>query len=442
MLDVGFVTLWGSISAMIGNRFSSLSRLLLSFRDDRSGNIVVIFAILLVPLLGMVGAAIDYSRATTARQMLIAAVDSAALMAARDATKLTDAQLRTRIDDWIKANLHGVEEGSFTGANVAIDRTARTINIVADAKVKTTMTQLLGPDSVAIASSSQSVWGTNKIELALVLDNTGSMSSSGKMTALKTASKDLIKIMKDATTETDQIKISIVPFNTQVKLVANTYKDAPWLRFDLTRQVWNGSKYVPETMSKSIWTQNGQGCITDRDQSYDVSDGEASLDTTPKKYPAYWCAQTSLATVLPLTADWTALNNKIDSMTPVGNTNVTIGAVWGMATLSTALPMNEAKPAGTERLSKYMILLTDGENTQNRWGTNGSSIDVRTRLACINAKAAGIKVYTIRVIDGDRDLLKQCASQESMYYEVSNASQLSPVFQAIAKEISQVRLSM
>lgn len=424
---------------MSGNWFHSLRRAVLAFREDRGGNLVVIFAILLVPLLGMVGAAIDYTRASTARQMLMSAVDTAALMAARDAAKLTDAQLQTRINDWISANLYGVDAGSFSGAKVTIDRTNRTIDISADARVKTTMTQLVGPDGVTVRGSSQSTWGTNKIELALVLDNTGSMSSSGKMTALKTASKDLLKIMKEATTETDQIKISIVPFNTQVKLVAATYKDAPWIRFGMKRSCgWN----CTETMDKAKWTAAGQGCITDRDKDYDTTDGEAVIDTNAKRYPADWCDQSSLATILPLTADWTALNNKVDSMTPVGNTNVTIGAVWGMATLSSALPLNEAKPVGTERLTKYMILLTDGENTANQFNDSSSVIDSRTRLACTNAKAAGLQVYTIRVIDGNRDLLKSCASQASMYYEVSNASQLSPVFQTIAKEISQVRISM
>ena len=88
-----------------------------------------------------------------------------------------------------------------------------------------------------------------------------------------------------------------------------------------------------------------------------------------------------------------------------------------------------------------MILLTDGENTQNRFTTNGSAIDARTTLACQTAKDAGIRIYTVRVINGDRTLLQNCATNASMYYEVSSAAQLTPVFQQIAREISQVRLT-
>jgi len=415
--------------------------LMARFRAEESGNVLMFFAFAMIPAIGIVGAAIDYGRASNARSQLHAAIDSAALMAARDAAKLTDAQLQTRVDGWIRANLSSSVVSAFKGSTLAIDRTARTVSVRANLDVQTTVAQVLGRDTIRVSSNSQSTWGTNTIELALALDNTGSMASSGKMTALKAASLDLINIMKEATNAPDQIKISIVPFATQVRLDASKYKDEPWLRWDMTRTVTSGRTTTTETMNKTTWSQSGQGCITDRDQSYDTTDGEAAIDTTAKRYPPFWCAVTSLATIQPLTADWTALQNKVNSMTPTGNTNVTIGAIWGAATLSPGVPFTEAKPFATPRLSKYMILLTDGDNTQNRWSTNSSTIDARTALACTNIKSYGIKIYTIRVIDGDAALLKACASDPSMYYDVKNASQLSPVFKAIASEISQVRLT-
>jgi hypothetical protein len=96
-------------------------------------------------------------------------------------------------------------------------------------------------------------------------------------------------------------------------------------------------------------------------------------------------------------------------------------------------------------LSKIIILMTDGLNTQNRWDGNGfdpcDSCDTRTALACTNAKAAGIKIYTIRVIDGDANLLRNCASDPSMYYDVQNASQLTAVFNAIGGQLANLHLS-
>lgn len=430
-------------------KFASLFQTIRRFGQDRRGNVLVMTGLAIVPLMGVVGVSVDYSRASNVRQALSSAIDAASLMAARDAQKLSDAQLKQRIDGWIRDNLPPAAKADFTGATVTIDRTARTIQIAANANVPATIARVIGTQYMPVGSSTQSTWGTNTIELALALDNTGSMESSGKMTALKTASKSLLKIMKEAALDPNQIKVSIVPFNTQVRL-ARSWKDAEWIRYGMTRQVncrnvtINGKKTQvcdTETMTKATWATTAQGCIADRDMNYDTTDG-GSYSASAQQYPAYWCGQSTLAEIMPLSSDWTALEQRIDSMTPVGNTNVTIGAVWGWATLSPAAPFTEAKPATEPRLKKYMILLTDGTNTQNRFTANDEdAIDARTKLACANVKAAGIGLYTIRVINGDEALLKGCASDPSMYYNVQNASQLDPVFKAIANEISAVRLT-
>src|SRR6185295_17500992 len=113
---------------------------------------------------------------------------------------------------------------------------------------------------------------------------------------------------------------------------------------------------------------------------------------------------------------------KIDAMTPAGNTNVTIGLAWGFQVLSPNEPFNA--PAVAPDLDKVIVLMTDGENTKNRWTSTASTIDARTQKACDNIKAANIKLYTVRVIDGDAALLKACATKPSMYYDVQQAIQL------------------
>jgi hypothetical protein len=88
-----------------------------------------------------------------------------------------------------------------------------------------------------------------------------------------------------------------------------------------------------------------------------------------------------------------------------------------------------------------IILLTDGDNTQNRWSTTPTTIDARTTAACANVKLANIKVYTIRVIDGNATLLQSCATKPEMYYNVSQAAQLNPVFAAIAQSLANLRIA-
>jgi hypothetical protein len=90
---------------------------------------------------------------------------------------------------------------------------------------------------------------------------------------------------------------------------------------------------------------------------------------------------------------------------------------------------------------KVIVLLTDGDNTQNRWSTSSSSIDARTALACTNAKAANIKIYTVRVIDGNATLLRNCATKPNMYYNVNQASQLNSVFSSIAQNLANLRIA-
>jgi hypothetical protein len=173
------------------------------------------------------------------------------------------------------------------------------------------------------------------------------------------------------------------------------------------------------------------------------------LDTTPVSsdlhtvFPASQCGK--LVTMMPLTdvkddTGWTNLNQKIDDMQASGNTNVTIGLAWGWHSLTPNLPLTEGSDPAPDK-DKVIVLLTDGTNTQNRWSSTESHIDARTSLACTNVKAANIKIYTVRVIDGNATLLRNCATRPSMYYDVSQADQLNSVFTSIAQNLANLRVS-
>jgi len=142
---------------------------------------------------------------------------------------------------------------------------------------------------------------------------------------------------------------------------------------------------------------------------------------------------------MPLTEDWNALNIRIDAMAPSGNTNTTIGMALAWQTLTGATPYNA--PPKTPELEKVIVLLTDGQNTQNRWTSSTSSIDSRMQKVCDNAKADGVKVYTVRVVNGNASLLQGCATKPSMYYDVQEASQLNAAFGSIAQNLANLRLA-
>jgi Flp pilus assembly protein TadG len=215
--------------------------------------------------------------------------------------------------------------------------------------------------------------------------------------------------------------------------------------------------HVWQPSPKTAW----DGCVRDRNQSFDVENTAPSFvstdvqktningslesyrtATTPDTSNGFQPFQYSTcpAQLMPLTFDWTALNDKIDALTPSGNTNVTIGLSWAFHALTASDPLNNAAP-GSGELDKAIVLLTDGDNTQNRWTNTGSDIDARTQQACANVKKANIKLYTIRVIDGNGPLLQACATNPTMYYNVQDASKLDAVFKAIADSLAKLHIA-
>jgi hypothetical protein len=283
---------------------------------------------------------------------------------------------------------------------------------------------VLGVTEFPIGTKAETKWGIKKLELALALDNTGSMSWSGKMTALKKATHDLLAMLETAVSKPGDAKVAIIPFDTTVK-IGTGYKDEFWVDYD----------------EKDIKKKNWEGCVIDREKDYDVTDtaptnkGKNKRDTW---YPATHCG--SLAQMLPLTYDWKLLNQRVDQMEPNGFTNVTIGLMWAWHALTPSEVLTEAAAPDPE-LEKYIVLLTDGDNTQNRWTTSQSQIDARTKLACKNAKAAGIKIFAVRVIEGNASLLLECASSPSMYFDVQDANQLIGVFNSIGSTLANLHLS-
>jgi hypothetical protein len=131
-----------------------------------------------------------------------------------------------------------------------------------------------------------------------------------------------------------------------------------------------------------------------------------------------------------------------------GATNTTIGFVWGWQMLTNGAILSNAAAPDPKSLEKVMVYLTDGLNTYDRGGIgtcNGSSacprVDVRSELVCAGIRNAGITVYTVRLIEGNATLLRNCATNPSMYYSVSTASELTNVFKSIAQALSNLRLS-
>jgi Flp pilus assembly protein TadG len=384
-------------------------------RDER-GSIAITFAICSVVLVLFTGAALDYARMSRSYTMLQNAADAALLSVAHSAKDSSDTDaLKQQTYDTMAAMLPDGFDFQITN----FTKSGSTLNMSAKGVVPASLTAVVGYNQFEPSATSEVYWGTGKVEVLLVLDNTGSMSSFGRMTALKEAAAALLDELEGS--EEGLVKVGIVPFDVYVR-VPTSYKTASWF----TTLNW---------IVNIFWN----GCITDRDQPYDIDDTPVTTSST--QYPGAICSGSSLTTIQPLTDDFTALNAKINAMSPAGYTNITIGLAWGLSLLSNQEPFTEGEPYGTENLTKYIVLITDGDNTSNRWTNNTSSIDARTQIACQSVKDAGVTLYTIRLQEGNETLLSECASSTDTYFDVDDVNDLVPTFQAIGEQISQLRVA-
>jgi Flp pilus assembly protein TadG len=392
----------------------------------------MLFGLSIIPVIGLAGAAMDYSAAARDRTILQSALDAGSLAGARALPTMTQTQARTLAESYVRANLP--TRMRTVPLTTEITSNGQGLRIIGTTTSPTGLLNVVGIRSLPVAADSAArAASTRRIEAALVLDNTGSMANAGKMDALRAATLEFLDILQNSGRPVGDVLVSIVPFALSVRLDAAAFRNAYGLRRI------NGEAWSP---NMNQW----DGCIWDRDQPYNVQN--AVPMNTATFFPIASCADlgvSGLTNIRPLTSDFAALRSTVNAMTPSGNTNVTIGAAWGWHTLawniSPTNPGIRTVPANTDR---WLIVLTDGDNTADRFSDNaGGAMDSRTRTLCSNVRSQDptIRVVTIRVVDGNAALLRDCATSPSDYYEVSNSSEIMDVFRRIGWQISALRLT-
>ena len=210
------------------NAWKKFRRTLSAFRAAQAGNVAITFAFAALPIIGFVGAAVDYSRANSVKAAMQTALDSTALMLSKEAASDTEEQLKTNANKYFKA-LFTRQEAKDVDVKVTYGTTGGSnIKVEATAALDAQFVRVLGYDTFHVGASSTAKWGITRLRVALVLDNTGSMDSAGKMTALKTATKSLIDQLHGAVTTTGDVYVSIIPFAKDVNLGKSNFA-ADWI---------------------------------------------------------------------------------------------------------------------------------------------------------------------------------------------------------------------
>ena len=192
----------------------------------------MIFGIAAVPIISFVGAAIDYTRANSARSSMQAALDSTALMLSKDLAEgvITAAQVNAKAASYF-AGLYTNPDAKSVSINAvytASSSIGSSIVVNGSGAVTTNFMKVAGFPTMNFNTSATAAWGNVRMRVAMALDVTGSMRNDGKMPALQTATKSLIDQLSAIAKSPGDIYISIVPFAKDVNVGASNYNQA-WI---------------------------------------------------------------------------------------------------------------------------------------------------------------------------------------------------------------------
>jgi Flp pilus assembly protein TadG len=413
-------------------------RRLSKFWRDQRGNTAIIFGLAAIPLLALGGGAVDFAHRHQVRAELQAAADTAALAAARI---LQEGQM-DREEDWdvLKAKAEDTANRMLAAAlaevdvagtpAIDIDLAEDALTISANYDVDTNFLGLIGIETLrAGALAEVNLPDPILVEIALVLDYSGSMADNNKYVRMTSAARGFIgKVKAD---RSDRSKIGIVPFSEYV------YATMPgrYLR---------GTDIADANTPMTV-------CLLNRDYPYSATDEAPYTGNDESKWRFIESSEAQCEEyddgglrVRDLTSEFDELDNALAGMEPVGLTNIALATEIGWHMLSPDAPLETGRPYTDEDMQKILIVLTDGMQTVSALGPSGETstlaADGVTAEICDGAKAAGVRIFTIAFdIDTPRiqELLSNCASGPANYFDARESSDISSVFDIIYAQIAE-----
>ena len=463
------------------------------FRDDTSGNVAIVFALMGVVLMLAIGAAVDIGRWLHARDQTIAAVDAAVLAGGRSLqTTNSDgsaaiAAAKKYYDENVTSRLKVIDDTvKFTVAPDGMGITAS-----GSAYIKTPFLQFAAVDKLPLISTSEAEFGKSQIhvggeggeniEIALMLDITGSMcntapganqpacTSGRKIDAMKAAATKLVRIVVPDGESKYTSKVAIIPFSDSVRLPASA----------ITKAMGNPAKSITKTTGsgsnkKTYYYNRTEPCVVERAGTNRYKDVAPSANNY--SMPIRWdvgdskknnyadCTLGTESEILPLTTHEQTLVDKIDALKGKGGTAGQVGTAWAWYTLAPnwkSLWASESQPVAynTPKTRKIAILMTDGEyNTEYtsegiKTGSPGagsaangtSAAQAKELCKAMKKTDVNIEIYTVGFEVGNsasaNDVLSSCATKPGMYYDAEDEEELAQAFIDIALKVSSLYLS-
>ncbi len=465
---------------------SIFSSLLARFRDDRRGNITLIFALAAVPLLLAGGIAIDYTRAAMVRGRITAVADAAALAATTPAMMqqpATNAQAAAASMFAAQAAL--VSGMTYNAGNLTVNVTdasgangvTRTVSVSYTGSVANSFSQFegLAQTNFTVSSGVSGATAPN-INFYLLLDASPSMeipATTAGITALQNATGCAL-----ACHETDYKDSELTAYTGWGKIDSYAYAEnnGITLRIDNVRQA--AQSLV--TTAQSV--MSGNNAIYQM-AAYTFSDGVKQIQSLEQTTSANVSSMQSAisAIVPPLMSDNSVLATGSTYTYPTSSsayTTVTLGSNTSnddagtnfnnaLSNLNNAMPTpgNGANQSG-DKPQGVLLIVTDGVddvslynssycNTSYYWGYSNSygsftrcQQPVNTKL-CTTIKARGIRIailyttyypltsnswYNSTVapfISQVPSNLLACASSSNLFFQVSTDGDITAAMQQL-----------
>ncbi|EFL88551.1 Flp pilus assembly protein TadG [Ahrensia sp. R2A130] len=298
-----------------------LSNTVKRFRDDERGNVFVFTALSLPVMLMAIGAGADYAELYRARVNFQSAVDAGAIAAAKNLAATGQVQTSKDIGEEVfRSNLSHLGEkavregqinfdmgdgdcavqGVITTATLPHDRFF-SLSFVDQSQQKGFGANKIvkGQEEFILSASSTVECGNDTIEIALVLDNSGSMRWNGKIGTLRQASNSLVETLHTTMGSANKaIQFSVVPFAATVNVGTNN-RNEPWMdtqgrsstHWEMidpstsTDFSFSGGRYLQSngqalsrfTLYDSLPNTSWQGCVEQRPHPYHTQDDTPSI---------------------------------------------------------------------------------------------------------------------------------------------------------------------
>ncbi len=201
------MTLWTKLNRAFGD-----------FRKARAGNVALTFALATVPIIGTVGFAVDYSHANSVKAAMQAALEFHRADAVAGSGNGYREPVADKCANLFQRAVHAAGSHECSDQRDLLFQRRIEPGRKRFSQRPTTFLGIIGYNYIPVNGSSTSKWGSSRLRVALALDNTGSMADDGKITALKSATTNLLAQLQSAAGTDGDVYVSIIPFSRDVNV--------------------------------------------------------------------------------------------------------------------------------------------------------------------------------------------------------------------------------